>query len=59
MSDAGSWHGISSLRGGEGPVGHLRRIAFAGGEEAPIPKVGRRAAGVAEREMVPAEYHVE
>ena len=44
---------------GEKEVGHLRRNAFGGGEEAPTPNVGRRAKGVAEREMVPAEDHVE
>ena len=34
---------------GERSIGHLRRNASAGGEEAPIPKGGRREKGVAER----------
>ena len=42
---------------GERSIGHLRRNAAAGGEEAPIPKGGRREKGVAERRMVPAEDH--
>ena len=50
--------GISSMRERR-IVGHLRRNAFAGGEEAPIPKGGRRAEGVVEREVVPAEDQVD
>ena len=58
MSDADSWHGFQA-EGGEGPVGHLRRIASAGGEEPPFLKGGRRVEGVAEREIVPAEDHAD
>ena len=46
-------------KGEERSIRHLRRNASAGGEEAPIPKCGRREKGVAERRMVPAECYVD
>ena len=49
----------TGFQGGGRAIGHLRHNASAGGEEAPFLKGARRAKGVAEREMVPVEDHVD